>query len=89
MRSQCLTVSLVWGKILSLKATTKSHKVIAHTTQWLAQKQTVRHEEERSALIDFSLKALLCGLCFDKGFCEVTPDFWYYGTKNLHWLSVI
>ena len=47
----------------------KNSKVIAHstTTQGLAQKQTITHEEERELLsFSFSLKALLCALCFDE-----------------------
>ena len=61
----------------------KSRKVVAQPSHdhELAQKPTITHEEEKLLWFSFSLEALLCGLCFDKRFCEVVSDFIYCGIQ--------
>ena len=51
-------------KTNSLEPTTiESH---SHTAQGLTHTPTISHEDEKTALIYFSLVALLFGFCFDE-----------------------
>ena len=55
------------------------------TTQGLAQKPNISHEDEKIALVLFLTGSLLCGLCFDELVITilypksyVTPDIVYF-----------